>query len=96
MPLFIGESPAPIHQSPPGWMWLKPVAGGLEIHSLVDGSWVLQATMSFSDHSHAELGDINFTGTISAGGYTGHNERVTIGTKKLTFKEGLCILVEDV
>ncbi len=49
-----------------------------------------------ADHSHPTHGDINFTGTISAGGYAGLNERVTVGDKKLTFKEGLCILVEDV
>lgn len=46
--------------------------------------------------SLTDQGDINFTGNIQVGGYDGINERVTIGTKKLTFKEGICIGVEDV
>ena len=57
---------------------------------------VVWKEVAVADHLHPTLGDVNFTGTVSAGGYAGVNQRVTIGTKKLTFKQGICILVEDV
>ena len=80
------------------WLKINP-DGSREWYENVNGTFTLiesEASPATTDHSHPTHGDINFTGTISAGGYAGWNERVTVGNKKLTFKEGLCILVEDV
>ena len=47
-------------------------------------------------HSHTTHGDINFVGSIQVDGYGGIDDRVVIGTKRLTFKNGICILAEDI
>jgi len=80
------------------WLKINP-DGSREWYEKVDDDFTLvksEPTPVSADHTHAEHGDINFTGNIQADGYDGLNERVTIGTKKLTFKEGICIGVEDV
>lgn len=54
------------------------------------------ASLALANHTHPTHGDINFTGAIQAGGYDGVNGRFTVDSKKLTFKEGICIAVEDI
>jgi len=82
------------------YTWCKPLPdGSKEWYEPSDEGWVLtrtDAAPATSDHAHATHGDINFTGNIQADGYDGLNDRVTIGTKRLTFKEGICIAAEDV
>jgi len=96
MPLFIGNTHAPGHQSPPGWIWLKPVDGGLEIYSFVDGAWIKQVELSFMEHSHPTHGDINFTGVVAADGSVGLTGERTVGGYKFTFKKGLLTGFEQV
>ncbi len=69
--LFIGESPDALSRCPEGWMWIKPTTSGVEIYELEEGSWVLRSTVSLTSHEHPTHGDIDFTGTISAGGEQG-------------------------
>jgi len=42
-------------------------------------------------HSHSTLGDINFTGTVSADGQPGLTGARTIDGHTLTFKDGLLV-----
>ena len=53
------------------------------------------SSFALAGHSHPTHGDINFTGDVQVGGYSGIDERVVIGTKRLTFKGGVCIAAED-
>ncbi len=80
--------------------WLKILPdGSREWYEPSDGGWSLiksEPAPALANHSHPTHGNINFTGTISADGYAGINSRITLGNKKLTFKEGICILEEDV
>ena len=89
--LFIGNAPAPGHQSPPGWIWLKPVECGIELYSYIGGEWVKQTTISYDTHSHSTHGDINFIGTLSADGDAGLTGQRTIAGYVLTFKKGLLV-----
>lgn len=89
MGLFIGNEPAPGHQSPPGWLWLKPVEDALEIYKYEGGEWVLQATVSYAAHTHPTHGDINFTGVVQADGSAGITGSKTLGGFRITFKKGL-------
>jgi len=89
--LFIGESPSDSAHAPTGWLWLKPVDGGIELYTYDDSVWVLKHTISFADHTHPTLGDINFTGTISAGGEAGITGARTIDGHTLTFKNGILV-----
>jgi len=75
------------------WLWFEPSTGRWHQYNTGTSSWEAADVPS---HLHPTLGDINFIGTISVNGYAGHSERVTIGDKKLTFKEGLCVAVEDI
>lgn len=62
MSLFIGETSPQLHQSPPGWIWLKPVSGGTEVYELSSsGSWELWATLVL-----VEDGNIFISGTCEA------------------------------
>lgn len=70
--VFIGTEEN-MDDAPPEWMWFKPVAGGLEIRVLDQGSWVLKATISLTNHAHPTHGDIDFTGSVSSGGEAGIN-----------------------
>lgn len=65
------------------------------VKKLQGGAWATVLSFADTNHVHTTLGDIDFTGTVSAGGYAGVTQRVTIGTKKLTLKQGICIAVED-
>lgn len=96
MGLFIGDTPADVHGSPPGWMWLKFVADGMEIYELDSTkNWEKKTTISFADHNHLTHGDINFTGNILVGGVAGLNGSRVIYGKKLTFTNGLLTGFED-
>lgn len=91
MALFIGETPCPASQCPHGWIWLKPIENGLEVYSYESEGWVLQQTIPTSGHSHATHGDINFTGSISAGGEAGLTGEKILDGKRLTFKNGILV-----
>lgn len=75
------------------YTWQKPLPdGGIEWYEPSDGGWALVKTVpapALANHTHATLGDINFTGTISANGDTGITGSKTIGGFKITFKNGL-------
>ncbi len=43
--VFIGSSEN-MTEAPPGWIWFKPVAGGLEIRELDGGVWTLKETVA--------------------------------------------------
>lgn len=47
--------------------------------------------ISVAEHTHSELGDINFTGTISTAGQQGITGSRTIGGYTITFKNGLLV-----
>lgn len=96
MGLFIGETPCPSSQCPNGWLWLKPIEGGLEAYSFTNGAWVLEQTIGLSSHSHPTHGDINFTGTISADGEVGITGSKVLDGKRLTFKNGILVGYEVV
>jgi len=76
------------------WVWLNPDTGVLKRYNT--GTGAFDIVIPTASHNHETLGDIEFTGTIAVDGYDGIGERVTIGDKKLTFKQGICVLVEDV
>jgi hypothetical protein len=57
-----------------------------------NGEW---EEISLSGHNHSELGDINFTGSISTGGNAGLTGSRTVHDKKLTFTNGLLTGFED-
>jgi len=48
-------------------------------------------TKSDISHTHTALGDINFTGTVSADGDEGLTGERTVGGYTLTFKKGLLV-----
>ncbi len=87
--LFIGSQPEATHRSPLGWIWLKPIDNALEVYELGEGGWTLQATISLTSHEHATHGNINFTGTISAGGEAGLSGTKVLDGKQLTFTNGI-------
>jgi len=94
--LFIGETPADINNSPPGWLWLKPIEEGLEVYSLANnGEWVKQATISYDGHLHPALGDVNFIGSVSVNGAGGLSGSRVISGKRLTFTQGILTGYED-
>lgn len=48
------------------------------------------------EHTHTELGDINFTGTISVDGNTGITGSKVVGGFRITFRKGLLVGFEPV
>uniref|UniRef100_A0A6M3L136 Uncharacterized protein n=1 Tax=viral metagenome TaxID=1070528 RepID=A0A6M3L136_9ZZZZ len=75
--------------------WLKILPNGSrEWYEKNDGGWTLvesEEAPATVNHSHTELGDINFTGTISVDGDEGLTGERTVGGYTLTFKKGLLV-----
>ncbi len=75
------------------YTWCRPLPdGGIEWFEPLDSGWVLthsQPAPALLDHSHPTLGDINFTGTVSAGGNQGLTGTRTVAGHKLTFTKGI-------
>ena len=71
------------------WMWFKPSTG--KWHKRIDGSWVETEAPA---HLHATLGDVNFTGSVSAGGQEGVTGEFEGTITKLKVSKGLLIEVE--
>ena len=69
--LFIGDSIGELNPCPQGWIWIRPIATGVEIYSIDEGTPVLLAVVSLNSHSHPTHGDIDFTGSVSSGGEVG-------------------------
>ena len=94
--LFVGNSPAPAHQSPPGWLWLKTAESSLDVHTFVDGAWVKSAAISYDTHSHDTFGNIAFTGTITIDELKAKTVAIPYtkpggGTGTLQFHDGLLV-----
>jgi len=86
-------------------IWLDTSEGMVERD--VDGPWAITVDLDIlaaiashtalpdahhpQAHSHPELGDINFTGSISSGGEAGLTGQRTIDGHILTFKNGLLV-----
>jgi len=88
------------------WLRLDPDVGGIYRYNSETGNYdiplpivmsaitgLVEALVdkSDSDHSHPAHGDIDFTGTVSAGGDAGLTGERTVGGYKLTFKKGLLV-----
>ena len=75
------------------WLQILP-DGTRKWFERADSGWQLVKTEDApvaADHSHPELGDINFTGSISADGEAGLTGSRTIDGHTLTFKSGLLV-----
>ncbi len=74
-------------------IWLKILPdGSREWYERSDGNWSLiktEAAPAAADHSHATLGDINFTGTISADGDEGITGTYEGTVKKIKVVKGI-------
>jgi len=75
------------------YIFESPMPGDRQIYEYQDGSWVLIDTQpaSVPEHSHAEHGDINFTGKIAADGEEGLTGQRTLQGYTLKYKKGLLI-----
>lgn len=87
--LFIAESPEELNPAPQGWIWIKPSTG--QVSEFNDGAWAEVATLSMAGHNHPTLGDVNFTGTISADGEQGITGQRTIAGHTITFRNGILV-----
>jgi len=100
MALFIGETPCPSSQCPEGWLWLKPVEGGVEIYSFDDEGWVLKRILPFVDAEgivspqNIQIHNLNITGNLFYNGDNGANADVTAGGLHMVVKEGIVTTLE--
>lgn len=73
------------------WLKINP-DGSKNWYEWLNNQWTLvksEAAPASADHSHSELGDINFTGEISVGGDSGITGSRTIQGHTITFKKGI-------
>lgn len=102
MALFIGAEPCPTSQCPHGWIWLKPIDGGIEIYELNGGSWELKRTMPLIDAEgnvspqNIQIHNLNITGNLFYNGDNGANAEVTVGGIHMIVKEGIVTTLEEV
>lgn len=82
------------------YTWLKPLPdGGIELYELVEGVWTLVHSIpayAIVAHTHSEIGDVNFTEDVYAGGQKGISGSKTIGGYQITFSKGLLTGFEPV
>lgn len=97
--VIISDS-APTHVTGYGWLKIAPDNSREWYHFDKDTqSWVLDKTEpapALLEHTHLELGDINFTGSVSTGGEAGITGSKTLGGYRITFKNGLLTGFESV
>ncbi len=70
------------------WLWLKPSTGAFHNYDGATGQWV-EVT-----HLHPSLGDIEFTGTITAGGELGLTGEYEGTFKKIKVVDGIVTELE--
>ena len=75
------------------YTWSKPLPdGGKEWYEPSDGGWALvraDFAPAAADHSHATLGNLDLTGTLSVNGDNGVTGTRTVGGFTFTFKNGI-------
>ena len=102
MALFIDENPLDTH-SPWGWMWVRPVEGGIELYTLSDTrEWELKHTIPSVDAEgtmspqNLQIHNLNITGNLFYNGDNGANADVTSGGIHMVVKEGIVTTLETV
>lgn len=93
---FVGEDAPevglPILESP-GWVWIKPVAEGVELYTYDADIWVKRVSISYQEHTHPNLEHLDDIVSLLNSGVTGS---ITIGGYKITANHGVITSFEAV
>ena len=76
----------------------EPMPGDQLVYEWQGGRWELVGLIpaTVPAHLHPTLSDVNFTGSIAVAGSAGISGRFTIGSYKLSFKNGVVVGCEPV